>query len=67
VIQNYPNGDQVEMAYYHRGTAEMQLGRTELARATWEELVKRHPKSLGADLARQRLKGLGGPGPTPQK
>ena len=31
VIQKYPNGDQVDMAYYRRGFVESQMGRTDAA------------------------------------
>ena len=58
VIQKYASGDQVDMAYYRRGFVESQMGRTDAARATWEEVVKRLPDSQGAQLARQRLAGL---------
>jgi tol-pal system protein YbgF len=58
VIQKYPTGDQVDMAFYRRGFVEAQTGRTDFARATWEELVKRLPNSQGAQLAKQRLAGL---------
>ena len=33
------------------------MGRTDAARATFEEVVKRFPDSQGAQLARQRLAG----------
>jgi tol-pal system protein YbgF len=59
VIQKYPTGDQVDMAYYRRGFVESLMGRTDAARATYEEVVKRFPNSQGAQLARQRLAGLG--------
>jgi TolA-binding protein len=58
VIQKYPTGDQVDMAYYRRGFVESQMGRADAARATWEEVVKRFPESQGAQLAKQRLAGL---------
>ena len=29
VIQKYPNGDQVDMAYYRRGFVESQMGRSD--------------------------------------
>ena len=58
VIQKYPSGDQVDMAYYRRGFVESQMGRTDAARATFEEVVKRFPDSQGAQLARQRLAGI---------
>lgn len=61
VAQRYPTGDQVDMALYRRGFVEAQMGDTDTARATWEELVKRYPESQGAQLARQRLAGLGRP------
>ena len=46
------------MAYYRRGFAESLMGRTDAARASWEEVVKRFPNSQGAQLAKQRLAGL---------
>jgi tol-pal system protein YbgF len=61
VIQKYSNGDQVAMAYYRRGFVESQMGRTDAARATFEEVVKRFPDSQGAQLARQRLAGASRP------
>jgi tol-pal system protein YbgF len=68
VIQKYSSGDQVDMAYYRRGFVESQMGRTDAARATWEEVVKRFPESQGAQLARQRLAGLSRtPAATPAK
>ena len=59
VIQKYPTGDQVDMAYYRRGFVESAMGRNDAAKATWEELVKKFPDSQGAQLAKQRLAGLG--------
>ena len=61
VIQQYPNGDQVDMAYYRRGFVEAQRGQPDAARAAWEEVVKRFPESQGAQLAKQRLAGLSRP------
>jgi tol-pal system protein YbgF len=61
VIQKYPSGDQVAMAYYRRGFVESMMGQTDAARATFEELVKRFPDSQGAQLAKQRLAGMSRP------
>ena len=58
VIQKYPGGDQVDMAYYRRGFVEALRGDTDAARVTWEEVVKKFPESQGAQLAKQRLSGL---------
>jgi TolA-binding protein len=67
VIQKYPTGDQVDMAFYRRGFVESAMGETDAARATWEELVKRFPNSQGAQLAKQRLAGLSRPPAAPAK
>jgi tol-pal system protein YbgF len=67
VIQKYPTGDQVDMAFYRRGFVESAMGETDVARATWEELVKRFPNSQGAQLAKQRLAGLSRPPAAPAK
>ena len=62
VIQKYPTGDQVDMAYlpsWLRGVARW--AGHDAARATLEEVVKRFPNSQGAQLARQRLAGSARP------
>lgn len=58
VIQNYPTGDQVDMALYKRGMAQERNGDATGARASWEETVKRFPDSTGATMARQNLTRL---------
>jgi len=69
VIQNYASGDQVDMAYYKRGLAQERMGDLAAAKFTWEEVVKRHPESPGASLARQSLVRLSrqSPGPAPAR
>jgi TolA-binding protein len=56
VIQNYPNGDQVPMAYYKRGLAQNRLGQVDAARASWEMVIKLLPSNRSeVALAQQNL------------
>jgi tol-pal system protein YbgF len=65
VIQNYQTSSIVPETYYKRGLAEERLGRIDAARTSWETVVKTHPDSDGARLARQGLDRLARQRPTP--
>jgi tol-pal system protein YbgF len=54
-IQKFPNGDQAVPAYYKRGLAQDNLGQTDAARASWEQVIKMQPDSPQATLAKQNL------------
>jgi tol-pal system protein YbgF len=58
VIQNYKNSPFVADAYRKRGQAYAQSGQTELARASWEAVIKAYPDSDAARLASQDLQRI---------
>lgn len=58
VIQNYPTGDQIPLAYYKRGIAQERLVQIDAARSSFEQVIKRYPESDGARLAKQGLDRL---------
>lgn len=59
VIQTYPGTNSVPQAYYKRGLAQDRLGQADMARESWEAVVKGFPDSAAAILAKQRLGGTG--------
>ena len=59
VIQNYPKSSSAPEAYYKRGLAQERLGQSDLARASYEQLMKSHPDTPSAILAKQALDRLG--------
>ena len=61
VISGYPSSDQVPLALYKRGLAQMRLGQTDRVRESWETVVKQYPDSDAAVLAKQGLDRLARP------
>jgi tol-pal system protein YbgF len=55
LIVSYPKGDQVPMAYYKRGLALERLGQLDRARESYEQVMKLHPESDPARVAKQAL------------
>ena len=66
VLQNYRNSPLVPDAYRKRGQAYSQSGQMELARATWEAVIKQFPESEGARLAQQDLQRINRTSPSPK-
>jgi tol-pal system protein YbgF len=58
VITNYPKGDRVPDAYYKRGIALGAMGQTDLARESFETLMKQFPDHDMARMAKQQLDRL---------
>lgn len=56
------DGTLAEEARIGRALALQRLGRSDDERRAWQELLDRHPQSLYAPRARERLGALGGPG-----
>ena len=61
VLANYPQSPSVPQAYYKRGQALEKLGERDRARESYETLMKEHPDSDQARLAKQRLDALNRP------
>ena len=59
VVLNYADGDAVAEALYKRGLALDRLGEPELARQSFELVVRNHPDDNMANLAQQALDRLG--------
>jgi tol-pal system protein YbgF len=59
VIQNYPTGNRVADAYHRRGSAQERMKDLEAARESWEFVMKNHPDTDAARLAKQNLDRLG--------
>lgn len=55
VETGWPKGDRVPAALYKLGLSRERTGQIDLARSTFEDLVKRFPNSGEAQLARERL------------
>jgi tol-pal system protein YbgF len=55
VARDFPKGDRVPAALYKLALSQEKLGRTDDARKTFEDLVKRFPDSGEAQLAREHL------------
>ena len=55
VITNYPKGDAAPLAYYKRGLSFERLGQIDRARESYEQLMKLHPDSEPARVAKQAL------------
>jgi tol-pal system protein YbgF len=55
VIQNYKNSPFVADAYRKRGQAYAQSGQMDLAKASWDAVIKAFPESDAARLAGQDL------------
>jgi TolA-binding protein len=60
-IRTYPNSKAIPDAYYLKGLALKNLRQLDRARDTFETVVKNHPDSDAARLARQALTQLGKP------
>ena len=58
-IQKYPRSTWVPEAYYKRGKAQESLGTPDVARASYELLLKTYPDTPSAGLAKQALDRLG--------
>jgi tol-pal system protein YbgF len=58
-IQRFPRSMWVPEAYYKRGKAQESLGTPEVARASYEMLLKTYPDTPSAGLAKQALDRLG--------
>jgi tol-pal system protein YbgF len=66
-IQNYPRSSQVPESYYKRGKAQESLAQLDLARASYEQLIKTYPDTPSAGLAKQALDRLGRQTPAPAR
>jgi tol-pal system protein YbgF len=55
VATDYPDGDKVPAALYKLALSEDKLGKTDAAKKTFQDLIKRFPDSGEAQLARDRL------------
>ena len=64
-IQKYPRSTWVPESYYKRGKAQELLGTPDAARASYELLIKTHPDTPSAGLAKQALDRLGVKAATP--
>jgi tol-pal system protein YbgF len=58
VITSYPKGDRVPDAYYKRGIALGAMGQADLARESFETLMKQFPDHDMARMAKQQLDRL---------
>jgi tol-pal system protein YbgF len=65
-IQKYPRSPWVAEAYYKRGKAQESLLQPDAARASYEQLIKAHPDTSSAGLAKQALDRLGRQPATPR-
>jgi tol-pal system protein YbgF len=57
-ISDYPTNKRLPDMYYKRGMARDNLGQTDLARESWEFVLKNYPNSDAGRLARQSLDRL---------
>ena len=58
VIENYPKGNKVPASLLKQGLAFLNLGDKTNSRLILEELIKKHPKSNEAKIARDKVKSL---------
>ncbi len=58
VIENYPNGNKVPASLLKQGLAFLNLGDKTNSRLILEELIKKHPKSNEAKIAKDKVKSL---------
>ena len=56
VIENYPDGNKIEASLLKQGLAFFNLGDKANARLILQELIRKHPKSNEAQIARQKVK-----------
>ena len=57
-VKGFPTGDRTSDALLKMGVAFQEIGKENLARTTWEKLVKDFPESGAAANAKKRLEGL---------
>jgi tol-pal system protein YbgF len=58
VIENYPKGNKVPASLLKQGLAFLNLGDQNNSRLILEELIKKHPKSNEAKIAKDKVKRL---------
>ncbi|MBT8370917.1 MAG: tol-pal system protein YbgF [Deltaproteobacteria bacterium] len=58
VIENYPKGNKVPASLLKQGLAFLNLGDKNNSRLILEELIRKHPKSNEAKIARDKVKSL---------
>ena len=58
VIENYPKGNKVPASLLKQGLAFLNLGDKTNSRLILEELIKKHPKSNEAKIAKDKVKSL---------
>ena len=58
VIENYPTGNKVPASLLKQGLAFLNLGDKNNSRLILEELIKKHPKSNEAKIAKDKVKSL---------
>jgi len=58
VIENYPKGNKVPAALLKQGLAFLNLGDKTNSRLILEELIRKHPKSNEAKIAKDKVKSL---------
>jgi tol-pal system protein YbgF len=58
VIENYPNGNKVPASLLKQGLAFLNLGDKNNSRLILEELIKKHPKSNEAKIAKDKMKSF---------
>ena len=61
VIQSYPPGNRTADAFYKRGSAQERMKDLDAARESWEFVIKNHPDTDAARLAKQNLDRIGPP------
>jgi hypothetical protein len=60
-LRDEPNGTLAEEALLGRAQALRRLGRADTEAAAWSDLLARYPRSVHAELARERLAALAAP------
>lgn len=58
VIENYPKGNKVPASLLKQGLAFLNLGDKNNSRLILEELIKKHPKSNEAKIAKDKVKSI---------
>lgn len=58
VIENYPNGNKVPASLLKQGLAFLNLGDKNNSRLILEELIKKHPKSNEAKIAKDKVESF---------
>jgi len=62
VLSDYPDSGKASAAMYKVGVIQDEQGDTASARATLRRVIEQYPKDNAAELARKRLKAIGGNG-----